>query len=95
MWQVREESREKRYRLPIDVKDDGGAWYVSDGSGGIDEQKIENWLVFEMTCSMALRKSVIGWSRITLPRLSEEGRLKIELTNKKEKGTFRTKLGAI
>jgi len=75
LWQVREESGEKRYRLPIDVKDDG-AWYVGDGDGGIIEQKFENWLVFRMTCWMVLRKSVIGWSRITLPRLSEDGRLK-------------------
>jgi len=46
LQQVREESGEKRYRLPIGVKDDGGAWYFGDEGGGINEKKIENWLVF-------------------------------------------------
>ena len=67
----------ERHRFPIDVEDDGGAWYVGDEGRGSDKQKkIENWLVFWKKCSMVLRKSVKGWSRITRPGCLEDGHLK-------------------
>jgi hypothetical protein len=72
----RGERGRRRYRFPIEVEDDGGAWYVGDEGGGIDERKIENWPAFCMTCSMVLRKLVIGWSRMSRPSFAEDGRLK-------------------
>jgi len=64
------------YKFPIDVEDDGGAWYDGDEGGCIDERKIESWLAFWMTCLMVLRKLVIGESRIFRPSFSKDCRLR-------------------
>jgi len=52
--------------------------YVGD-EGGVstrDERRIKDWLAVWMTCLMLLRKLTVGWSRITRPSFSEDGRLK-------------------
>ena len=74
--------RKERYKFPIDVEDDGGAWYNSEGEG-IDERRIETRLAVWM-CLILLRELMIKWGRITWPRFSEDVQLKKRINDKEK-----------
>jgi hypothetical protein len=61
--------RKERYRFPIDVEDDGGAWYVGDEGRGIDEQKFKNWFAVWKMCLMLLRKLAIEYPGLVFLRM--------------------------